>query len=968
VKSIPPTWDNIRAALSFVSPDLERDEWVKVGMAVKDGLGGDGFPLFDEWSKGGQSYNATDCRDAWKSFKPGGKTTIATLWKLAIDAGWKPDADAHQETEAERQERERKRKAKEAKDRAAVEKKAKQAESKAMKLWKAGTFPTADFPYLHRKGIQPVDTLREVGADQVTEILGYPPKSDGNPLAGRVLVVPVKIDGKLTTAELIDQDGQKAAIAGGLKSGGFWAAQPMPKGDGAGLVLAIGEGVATCLSVKESAGYPVFAALMASALPKVTRALRERYPAALVLVLGDVGNGLKHAEQAGKIKGAALAVPSFTPEQIEAFQHQHEKPPTDFNDLHQIAGPEVVRDQLTAVLLVLESKASPADAPTTAHDARKGGANTDKPPSHTPGKEPPKSGEIQPNGDDEEPKRPSYVVRDKWGRFGPPGVWFHGHKGGGKNGEPTPIDLWLCSPLHVEAVTCGDNGYGFGRLLRFRDTFGHWHTWAMPMALLGGSCEELRRELLDAGVHIDYQERARLADYLQAKTPKRRVLAATRTGWTRDGEAFVLPERVIGSEDVHFQAETLHQDGEAEQGGDFHAWKTKVAALCAGNPVLVLSVCVALAGPLLAKVGRDTGGIHWVGDSSTGKSTALHVACSVWGGESFRRTWKGTANGFEGVAAARNDTFLPLDEIGQANPSEVGEIVYMLGNETGKQRAHRVGSARAVYRWRVTVLSTGEKTLETLMAEAGKKPNAGQLVRLLSLRTAREHGAFDALHHFPTGRALADDIKRLSSKHYGHAGPAFIERLLRDGRDFGAALAEVESLPAFAPENSQEARVASRFALYGMAGELAVEWGILPWKEGEGLDAAAEGFRLWRETQGGGLTEDRQILQAVADFISRHGDARFSEKAPKEDDQRQPVVMHRAGWWVDVDDVGRVYLFTSEGLREAVKGHDFTRAVNALDKASWLYERGTGGKKSKATAIGKRRPRLYWILPGDMDE
>lgn len=56
---------------------------------------------------------------------------------------------------------------------------------------------------------------------------------------------------------------------------------------------------------------------------------------------------------------------------------------------------------------------------------------------------------------------------------------------------------------------------------------------------------------------------------------------------------------------------------------------------------------------------------------------------------------------------------------------------------------------------------------------------------------------------------------------------------------------------------------AERFALYGMAVELAVEWGILPWPEGEALNAAAEGFWLWREARGVGMTEDRQILQAV---------------------------------------------------------------------------------------------------------
>ena len=585
---------------------------------------------------------------------------------------------------------------------------------------------------------------------------------------------------------------------------------------------------------------------------------------------------------------------------------------------------------------------------------------------------PPKGNATPPGGgddDDDEPARPSFVVREDWSRYGPPGVWFHTHKSGGKS-DPEPLNLWLCSPLYVEAVTCTDDGRYFGRLLRLQDTFGRWRTWAMPAEMLRGSCEELRGELLAAGVHIDYKERARLADSLQWRTPKRRIVAAIRTGWTRDGLAFVLPEEVIGSADVFYQAETMHTDGAAERGGDFAAWKAEIAARCVGNPVLALSLCVALAGPLLAKVHRDSGGVHWVGDSSTGKTTALNVGCSVWGGDTFRRTWRATANGLEGAAAALNDSCLCLDEINEADPKEIGSIVYALGNGTGKTRANRVGAARHVFRWRLTLLSTGERTLAAQMAEGGKQPKAGQLVRLLNVPAARKHGAFDELHGFHEGRALADHLKTVCGRYYGHAGPAFIEAMLKDGRDFGAALAEVEALEYFQAANSQEARGASRFALYGLAGELAIEWGILPWNQGEALIAAAEAFRLWKEARGGGTTEDRQILQGVADFISKHGDARFSEKAANEEDQKQPPVMQRAGWWIDLDDVGRVYLFTSQGLREAAQGHDFNRALAALDAAGWIQDRDRSkeGKRSKKTAIGKRKLWLYWILPGELDE
>ena len=87
----------------------------------------------------------------------------------------------------------------------------------------------------------------------------------------------------------------------------------------------------------------------------------------------------------------------------------------------------------------------------------------------------------------------------------------------------------------------------------------------------------------------------------------------------------------------------------------------------------------------------ESGGFHLVGNSSTGKTTLIEAACSVWGGPAFKRSWRATANGIEGAAALFNDCLLALDEISECDPREVGAIVYALGNGVGKQRASRTG-------------------------------------------------------------------------------------------------------------------------------------------------------------------------------------------------------------------------------------------------------------------------------------
>lgn len=143
------------------------------------------------------------------------------------------------------------------------------ARERAAMIWKAATPASADHPYLSRKRVSAVATLREMDAGAAAAILGYAPKSGGDQLAGRLLVAPVKVGDALSTLELIDGDGRKSAIYGGAKAGGYWAAQALPDGDGDGLTVLIGEGVATVLSAREATGHPSIAALSAGNLPAV---------------------------------------------------------------------------------------------------------------------------------------------------------------------------------------------------------------------------------------------------------------------------------------------------------------------------------------------------------------------------------------------------------------------------------------------------------------------------------------------------------------------------------------------------------------------------------------------------------------------------------------------------------------------------------------------------------------------------
>jgi len=90
----PPSAVSERArleqALSFIDSG-EHDVWIRVGMGLFHALGDNGFALWDYWSSKAANYGGSDeCKRRWASFQGGVRITEATIFKMAMDCGWKP--------------------------------------------------------------------------------------------------------------------------------------------------------------------------------------------------------------------------------------------------------------------------------------------------------------------------------------------------------------------------------------------------------------------------------------------------------------------------------------------------------------------------------------------------------------------------------------------------------------------------------------------------------------------------------------------------------------------------------------------------------------------------------------------------------------------------------------------------------------------------------------------------------------
>ncbi|GAB1259858.1 DUF927 domain-containing protein [Aurantivibrio plasticivorans] len=553
----------------------------------------------------------------------------------------------------------------------------------------------------------------------------------------------------------------------------------------------------------------------------------------------------------------------------------------------------------------------------------------------------------------------------------------------------------VCDRLDILALTRDKQGNNWGTLVRLTDPDGVVKEWNIPSELLateGGS--EVLRQLFNLGLRAEsgQQPRRRLIQYVQSANTHQRYVLVNRLGW--HGEAFLLPDRTIGKpkEPLYFYSNIPDLNKIAQQ-GSVAEWRDNIGGYCVGNPLLTFAVSAAFAAPLLNLVGMETTGFHFFGDSSQGKTTLLRAAASVYGGVDYVRTWRATDNALESVAAAHSDGLLILDEISQCDPRIVGDIAYLLGNGKGKARANDRGAVRGnAFEWRLIFLSSGERTLEQHMSEAGKKTKAGQEVRLLAIPSdaGSKLGIFNELHGYTGGSALSSALAENASKYYGTPICAFLEKLCVS--DFTKLSENIrQKLTSFQSELEENAsgqvrRAAAKFAIVAYAGELASSAGITGWSQGEAKLAALRSFKAWISARGGvGNLEDEQIISHVKLFFELYGESRFTrwDRNDSTVDDHSVRTMQRCGFRRTMEDSNAlndakctevsgsacseiVFYVTSEAFKtEVCGGYNLKRVKELLAECGALERDSEGGytKPVRLPGYGRQKQRAYVIRP-----
>jgi putative DNA primase/helicase len=338
-----------------------------------------------------------------------------------------------------------------------------------------------------------------------------------------------------------------------------------------------------------------------------------------------------------------------------------------------------------------------------------------------------------------EARRPCFACYDQAFAVGnrryKEGVYYHCmQERKDKDGNTTPVEvnLWICSVLKVLYIVRTDAGNEHSYLLEYVP---HGESTlrrvVLPQALLlSGRGEEALKMLRDIGVSVLYSHAKLVREYLDrehlrfsVQTPDSFWRSVKVVGWGPEMDCFVLPTQIIGNgARVWFSGKadaTLYR-----KNGDIIQWQTHVAKPCRGNSYLVFGLCCGFTGPLLEPLNIPGIGFHYFGESTIGKTTVLAVSSSPWGSSKFMLGWRSTVNGLEVQAINRSSILIVLDESHMIEPKALDASVYLLLNGKGKPRMNKDSTAKEIADWRLCLLCSGERSIETHLGRQDR-PQSG---------------------------------------------------------------------------------------------------------------------------------------------------------------------------------------------------------------------------------------------------
>lgn len=359
---------------------------------------------------------------------------------------------------------------------------------------------------------------------------------------------------------------------------------------------------------------------------------------------------------------------------------------------------------------------------------------------------------------------------------------------------------WVATAFEIMQVRVDDDTKEFRYSLRIYTSCGDITCTVSKSVFTKRGLDELTKY----GLSYDASLSSKLLEYAAlAETEAEKVKEYTRLGW-KDGCFWGYP--LVGTEYTGSVQLSETKDYDV----------TELNTLLQKAAGLQFALTVGASSCLLSYLGQElpltTPIVHFYGDTSQGKSTALQMAAAVWGKPTIDSklftTWNSTELALMNKLTNNFGVCVALDESSICK-LDFTSTIYNLSQGVNRQRLQRDGKECKTREWLTVLISSGESSLL-----ANSNQNGGLKVR-----------AFEFEMQITKSAEHSDSIKQFVMLNYGYIGKAFVEllrqadftdvkkRFLNRKEYFLGTVPNVESLPI-------AQRVADYYAIWLLTAEL----------------------------------------------------------------------------------------------------------------------------------------------------
>jgi hypothetical protein len=302
------------------------------------------------------------------------------------------------------------------------------------------------------------------------------------------------------------------------------------------------------------------------------------------------------------------------------------------------------------------------------------------------------------------------------------------------------------------------------------------------------SIDKLKSILASNSVTFEPATGPRIASYLMKWASylvqtKRADIMRVQQGWTEDHESFVLGTHEIFANEVRHcppspAAKNIVRNVKKE--GTYAAW-LKCAQMLndPGYEHHAFTLLCGFATPLMEFTNVNGVVLSLYGDSGAGKTAALYAAMSVWGNPENLTVNDATPNALiQRMITSKNITF-GLDEQTNLDGKVASDLVYKTSAGRPKIRlmssANQEREAEFITRL-ITIMTTNNSLIDIISTY--KANTTAEEMRVLEPRVTKPSVPGYELT-LERGLEMFEPYKT----NYGHAGPMYIQELLRIGKE-----------------------------------------------------------------------------------------------------------------------------------------------------------------------------------------